>query len=125
MAKKSKVNQTRRMAPAGSKPTGKAAVSKSSARRPNNGRPASMHAARNPHKSVEPEVNVLAVRIVAGVFALLCAAGVVVALLISKVAMNTGTVITMALVGIWIAFCIFAAVQPQVVVGWVKRLGKS
>jgi hypothetical protein len=82
-----------------------------------------MHAARNPHKSVEPEVNVLAVRIVAGVFALLCAAGVIVALLISKVAMNTGRSSPGA-GGNLDRFCIFARCSRRCG-GMVQRLCKS
>lgn len=126
MSKKSnKINQTRRMAPAGSRTSGKGAGSKPAGSRPSNGRPASAPVGRIHQKAGEAAANLLAVRITGGVFALLLLAGVLVALLVAKVEMNTGSIITMALLGIMIALGLFAALQPQVVASWVKRLGRQ
>jgi len=91
--------------------------------RPSNGKPASAKGHTHP-RSTEPEVNLQAVRIVAGVFAFVCLAGVVTALALQRVTVNAASIIEMVLVGILIALGIFTAVQPQTVTGWVSLLRK-
>ncbi len=127
MSKKSKSSsQTRRMAPAGSRTTGKASGSKPvSTKSPNNGRSATERVVHGHIKAAQPEVNLQAVRITAGVVGVVILAGVIAALVMQKVTVNAAGIIEMVLLGVLVAFALFTAIQPQTVVAWVSRLKKN
>lgn len=127
MSKKSKnSSQTRRMAPAGSRTVGKASGSKPvSSKAPNNGRSDAERVVHGHIKAAQPEVNLQAVRITAGVVGVVILAGVIAALVMQKVTVNAAGIIEMVLLGVLVAFALFTAIQPQAVVAWVSRLKKN
>jgi hypothetical protein len=109
MSKKSKkAPQTRKPAAAGPR----------SASRPAPGRSRSYPARET------AQANLLAVRIVAGVLAALCLAGIVGVLATQAAPYPANIVVEVILLAFITGFCVLTAVRPEGTVRWFSRLGK-
>jgi hypothetical protein len=119
MSKKSnKANQMRKPVK-----TAPRTASKPAGAKPMNGKTTTVKGRTGSHVS-EPMANFKAVRIVAIVVAVLCLAGAVAAIAMGNVKAEVASIIEMVLLAVLVAFSVFTAVKPEMVSGWVSRLGK-
>jgi hypothetical protein len=123
MSKRSvKMNQTRKPVKSPTRPAARQYNKPSAGGKPVAGKPLSVRGRAQVKK--EPLANLMAVRIVAGAAALLCAAGVT-AVLVQGMEADTKGILLMLLLGVFIAVGIFTTINPQMVVSWVGNLGKK
>lgn len=117
MSKKSdKILSTRRMAPAKSKTYGKGSNGKVA------GKLTSQPSSHR--KAAEPEVNLLAIRITAGVVAALCLAGGIAVAVLQKEGLGVNVIIEEVLLGLITALGVYIAIKPEMAAGWVAKLAK-